>query len=277
MHRLAPAALVVALTALLGACGEDVSFQNGIISGNTTPVSTPSTPTGDTDTGTGTDADGDTDDGDVPAVFAKFASGVTVYRDGDEIVIESTAVPNHGSPYFPVGDPRYEAYNGTNPDWNQNPSTISTQSLVFRIPVTPQEAATKQSTPMGPMGVSLNGVPFFNQYAAGGVALGPEINSFDQYLGHPQNTGMYHYHQEPVYLTSTEGEDGLLGFLLDGYPVYGPTENGAAVTNAMLDAYHGHTAVTVDYPDGIYHYHVTDADPYINGSGFFGVPGTVSQ
>lgn len=273
MPRLATARLPVALVAmLLGACGSDTSFQNGIISGNTTPAGTPTTPTGTgTDTGTGDDTT------EVPAVFARFTDDVTVYRDGDDIVIESTAVPNHGSPYFPVGDSRYEAYNGTNPQWNQNPSTISAQNLVFRIPATPQEAATKQSTPMGPMGVSLNGVPFFNQYAAGGVALGPEINSFDQYLGHPQNSGMYHYHQEPLYLTAGAGDDGLLGFLLDGYPVYGPTENGAAVTNAMLDAYHGHTTITVDYPDGIYHYHVTDADPYINGSGFFGVPGTVSQ
>ncbi len=69
----------------------------------------------------------------------------------------------------------------------------------------------------------------------------------------------------------------LLGFLLDGFPVYGPEENGAAIDNSKLDPYHGHTAVTTDYPNGIYHYHITSTDPYINGSGYYGTPGTVSQ
>jgi len=44
-----------------------------------------------------------------------------------------------------------------------------------------------------------------------------------------------------------------------------------------LDAYHGHTSVTADYPNGIYHYHITSTDPYINGSGFYGTAGTVSK
>ena len=69
----------------------------------------------------------------------------------------------------------------------------------------------------------------------------------------------------------------LLGFLLDGFPVYGPEENGATVTNALLDAYHGHTSVTADYTNGIYHYHITITDPYLNGTGFYGTAGTVSQ
>jgi hypothetical protein len=68
-----------------------------------------------------------------------------------------------------------------------------------------------------------------------------------------------------------------MGFLLDGFPVYGPEENGERVTNSDLDEYHGHNHKTADYPDGIYHYHITDADPYINGSGYFGTPGTVTQ
>ena len=130
---------------------------------------------------------------------------------------------------------------------------------------------------MGAMGVSLNGVPFFNQYAAGRAALTSEINSFDQYGGHPAMSGDYHYHLEPTYLTTNKGKDVLLGFLLDGFPVYGPQENGKTITNADLDNYHGHTHATTDYPSGIYHYHITSADPYINGDGFYGTPGTVTR
>jgi hypothetical protein len=138
-------------------------------------------------------------------------------------------------------------------------------------------ATNHQATQLGAIGVSLNGVPFFNQYAMGNTPLTNEMNSFDQYNGHPAQTSEYHYHLEPLYLTTTKGKDALLGFLLDGFPVYGPVENGKTITNADLDDYHGHSHATADYPNGIYHYHITSADPYINGDGYYGIPGTVSK
>ena len=104
-----------------------------------------------------------------------------------------------------------------------------------------------------------------------------EINSFDQWLGHPTGQSAYHYHIEPLYLTQQYGEDSFLGLLADGFPVYGPVENGENVTNNDLDSYHGHLHVTDDFPDGIYHYHVTSEDPYINGNGFYGTPGNISN
>jgi hypothetical protein len=213
----------------------------------------------------------------LPAGFDRFTSDVTVRLDGDYVVTETHSVPNHGSPYFETSDPRYEAYNGTNPNFMLNPNKIQSQDLVFRIPRRPAEATTHRATPLGPIGVAVNGVALFNQYAAGGNPLGPEINSFDQYNGHPQMSGMYHYHIEPLYLTRTRGSSALIGFLLDGFPVYGPQENGRTITNDDLDEFHGHVGATADYPNGIYHYHVTADAPYINGSGFYGTPGTVSQ
>lgn len=149
--------------------------------------------------------------------------------------------------------------------------------MTFRLPKNPMEDGQHQATPMGPIGVSLNGVPFYNQYAAGGAPLTGEINSFDHYNGHPQNTGQYHYHIEPLHLTASYGKDALIGFLNDGFPVYGPEENGRVVTNDDLDDYHGHFGPTAEYPEGIYHYHITGEDPYLNGAGFYGVPGTVTR
>ena len=104
-----------------------------------------------------------------------------------------------------------------------------------------------------------------------------EIDTFDQWNGHPTPTNEYHYHVEPTYLTKANGSSAVIGFLLDGFPVYGPVENGKRVVNADLDQFHGHVAVTSDFPNGIYHYHVTDADPYINGAGFYGSAGTVGR
>ena len=221
----------------------------------------------------------------LPDVFKKFAStiqGTTlqVYVDGDYVVIKTNGLPDHKSPYYKGtqwASTMYEAYNGTNPAWSQNPNTIASQSLVFKIPLNPSKSSSANDTPLGPMGVAINGVAIFNQYAAGRVALTSEINSFDQYNGHPQQNGQYHYHVEPTYITTNKGKDALLGFLLDGYPVYGPTENGKTLVSADLDTYHGHTGVTADYPNGIYHYHITADAPYINGVGFYGTPGTVTQ
>lgn len=215
---------------------------------------------------------------DVPEVYRKIYGANQIYIDGNYVVIKCNGIPDHKSPYFygtQWESEKYEAYNASG--FHQNPNSISSQSLIFKIPLEPREAGSKSATPMGPIGVSLNGVPFFNQYAAGGTALDNEIVSFDQYYGHPAPNNMYHYHAEPTYLTITKGDDQLLGFLLDGYPVYGPRENGATVSNNDLDAYHGHTHATADYPDGIYHYHVTNQAPYINGDGFYGMAGTVAQ
>ncbi len=225
--------------------------------------------------------DGDTGGTDpeteLPAVFENFTDNVNAYVEGNFIVIETDDVPNHNSPYFQTSDSRYEAYNGDNNNFHLNPNRISSQNIVLRIPISPSEAGNKSATGLGPIGVSLNGVVFYNQYAGPDQPLTNEIDSFDQYLGHPQMSGQYHYHQEPTYLTSTMGSDALLGWLLDGFPVYGPVENNVRVVNADLDDYHGHSHVTDEYPDGIYHYHITDNDPYLNGSGYFGTAGTVSQ
>lgn len=219
---------------------------------------------------------------ELPKVFEHFTENVTVYTEeiGGEafVVIETDDIPNHNSPYFNEADSRNETYNGDNPNFMLNPNRIIEQNITFKIPINPKKASSSEATPLGAMGVSLNGVVFFNQYAGpNNQPLTSEIDSFDQFLGHPQQQGTYHYHQEPLYLTSSEGKDALLGWLLDGFPVYGPMEDGAAVTNADLDEYHGHEHATLDYPDGIYHYHITDADPYINGNGFYGVVGTVTN
>jgi len=211
----------------------------------------------------------------VPSVYKKIYGATDMYVDGNYLVIKSTDQPDHKSPYY--SGSKNEAYNGTNSNFQKNPNSISTQSLTFRIPLNPTKASSSSSTPLGSIGISLNGVPFYNQYAGPSQPLTSEINSFDQYNGHPQMTGQYHYHVEPLYLTTNKGKDALLGFLLDGFPVYGPLENGKTLTDADLDALHGHTGVTADYPSGIYHYHTTADAPYINGDGFYGTPGTVSN
>ena len=217
-------------------------------------------------------------DYNISSILSKFDGiGLSYEVNGNTVTFTTADLPNHTSPYYETSNPLYEAYNGTNPNFNLNPNRIAAQNIVFTISLNPSEASVKEATPMGPIGISRNGVVFFNQYAAGGSPLTNEINSFDQFLGHPAGQGNYHYHIEPTYLTQEFGEDAFLGLLADGFPVYGPMENGQEITNSDLDIYHGHFGVTADFPEGIYHYHITSEDPYLNGNGFFGTPGNISR
>ncbi len=216
----------------------------------------------------------------VPAVYNKIYGATSITYDGTFVTIKCNALPDHKSAYYQTNNVLYEAFSGTTFGGGAfaiNPNRIATQNITLKIPVNPVLNAAHPSTPMGVIGVAINGIPFFNQYAAGGSALANEINGFDQYWGHPQNTGMYHYHVEPLYLTTVKAtKSALIGFLLDGFPVYGPEEpNGS--TPAGLDVYHGHTHTTVEFPAGSYHYHFSTAAPYLNGNGFYGTPGTVTQ
>jgi hypothetical protein len=154
-----------------------------------------------------------------------------------------------------------------------NPNRIVSQNMVLRVPVSPQVTTSSSDTPLGVMGVAVNGVALFNQYAAQRAPLTSEILSFDRYNGHPQQSGMYHYHIEPVYLTA-QGSSRLVGVLLDGFPVYG-TKDASGATPTNLDNCNGHVGVTPEYPQGLYHYHIVASPPYIAGC-FRGQPGTAS-
>lgn len=219
---------------------------------------------------------------EVPAVYKKIYGATSITSDGTWIYIKTNDLPDHKSVYYPTSNALYEAYSGTTFGGNtfaKNPNTIVAQTTTIKIPLAPALNTAHAATPLGPIGIALNGVPFFNQYAGPSQPLTGEIKSFDKYYGHPQQSGVYHYHVEPLYLTTVKStKSGLMGFLLDGFPVYGPNEeNGSTVTSSLLDVYHGHTHATIDYPNGIYHYHFTDDAPYLNGSGFYGTPGTISQ
>lgn len=202
------------------------------------------------------------------SVYGHFGNGVQVVLDGTMVRLTTTSVPDHASPYFGQGHVQYEAPHA---GMQLAPNRIVGQTTVLRVPAAPV-VGTATDTPLGPIGVAINGVVFFNQYAAMRQPLTQELLSFDRYNGHPSPTNQYHYHIEPLWLTS--GNAGrFIGVLLDGFPVYGPREAGGG-RPAELDSCNGHVHATPDFPTGLYHYHVVPDPPYISGC-FRGARGTV--
>ncbi|MFT6715418.1 MAG: hypothetical protein ACJA0Q_000045 [Saprospiraceae bacterium] len=213
---------------------------------------------------------------DISVLSSKFNTANTTFTINDEeIVITSKGVPNHESAYYETSNPLYANYTWS--AFKKNPNSIAEQNMTMTIPRYPLVASNHESTPLGAMGIAVNSVSLYNQYAAPGDDLEDEIETFDQWAGHPQNQGQYHYHLEASYLSQQNGNEALVGILMDGFPIYGTHENGQQVTNADLDEYHGHTSSTADFPDGIYHYHVTSEDPYMNGNGYYGTAGTLTN
>lgn len=212
-------------------------------------------------------------------VQAKFTSGVTITVSGDNLILKSDGRPNHKTPYWGVGNALYEPFpagHATNPN-----GTIGVQKYTMTIPVKPSAATTKEATGLGPIGMALNGVAIFNNTEAGGVALDAgTITSFDGAGAHPAQSANYHYHVTGTYTTLDDAN--LVGFLRDGFPIYGRKDkDGTYPSN--LDAYNGHTAATTEFPNGIYHYH-TRNENYLNtgyyilkSGSYYGTKGTFAE
>jgi hypothetical protein len=229
-------ALAVAL--LAGACGSDG------VSG-TSEVAEASSSTGST--------------GSLPAMYARFTSAVSVTLSGTDVVLRSNGVPTHPSPYFGAGHALYVAPHA---GMVVNPNRIQSQSLELRVPASPT-VTTASATPLGAIGITTTGLALFNQYAAGFQPLDAEIRTFDLANGHPQGSGLYHHHLDPVEITRSD-RTALVGVMLDGFPLYGPLHVDGS-TPGGLDECNGHQGATPDHPQGIYHYHVTSSVPYLSG------------
>jgi hypothetical protein len=155
----------------------------------------------------------------------------TVAYNDANVYIRASGVPSHDVGPFP-GNPAYP----------------SDRNRTFHIPRTPvANTGAKTNVGLGPVGVMVNGVPFFDPRDAASYnnqnvwhqnANKWEASSFDNPgKGHPApdmtstsnpKTGAYHYHQAPIALMNQldPGNTGqhhspLLGFAFDGFPVYG--------------------------------------------------------
>lgn len=193
----------------------------------------------------------DTTSGTVPDVFKNnFKSMVTLSATSTTVTLKSNGVPDHKSPYFQTSNALYEDQTAGQ---TVTPSKIISQNFAMTILINPVEAATKEETSLGPIGMALNGVAIFNDREGGNVPVDAgTLTTFDKGGGHSGPGGLYHYHFDGIYTSYDDAK--LIGFLRDGFPIYGRKDmDGTYPTD--LDINGGHVSVTADYPSGIYHYH----------------------
>ena len=186
-----------------------------------------------------------------------------VSMEGDARKFTGNNLPDHRTGIYPIqsGTTAYK--------YDRNPNSIHEQSLQFSLPANPQLADAATCAP-GAVGILLSGVPLFSAIdAPGRDAVAHEVQ--DQCDGHPQVTGVYHYHDVSA-CVSDEHKAGthsaLMGYAIDGFGIYGNAgEGGNALTNADLDDCHGHVGEVMW--DGklvsMYHYHATPQFPYSVG------------
>lgn len=216
---------------------------------------------------------------------------VSAYCTDTTFVVESNAIP----PYTFV---------------QTTPNPLTAQTDKYEIPRNPQIAAQTTEIPLlGLAGFAVNGLPFFgpNEGATPvDSAFGDPVYNglMDPCLGHTAYE--YHYHSmlvkcldenslvEKPWMNADPPADEpspIIGWALDGFPIYGPQECAdAACTGVVvmqsgyakigdpktyawkayqwqshddptyLDECNGHTG-----PKGDYHYHATSGFPYIIG------------
>jgi hypothetical protein len=213
---------------------------------------------------------------------AQWSSNVTIsYTDGNFQFV-SNGLPSHelADQYLvPGGDftPPVDASEVT----AFNAADVVTETpLDVSIPLNPVYSDTVTDTNLGMIGVVISGAQMFNDYedpTRTFVAVDDNftidgVSFVDSCNGHPLalnvGGGNYHYHGVPYCITDgidVAGEHShVLGFLLDGFPLYGPQDtDGSTLVTGDLDECNGHVGPTPEFPNGIYHYHLKeDQSPY---------------
>jgi hypothetical protein len=194
---------------------------------------------------------------------------VTIDFDATTMTIHSKGLPNHPTGVFPGrGD-------------GGNPNYIQEKRETFYLPINPRVNPNHIATTtdnsnhalhMGPIGVAVNGVVFFNPFDADSQDAS---SIMDYCCGHPNQDNLYHYHKYPICINSPWADEGkahspLIGFAFDGFPIYGPYAN----ENVMAKDVKGDYALNdfnmhQDAERG-WHYQVTPGKfPYVIG-GFWG-------
>lgn len=196
----------------------------------------------------------DTPDAELHAAFAEFdTDAFTIYTSGNDVIIETTGLPNHTSPYWSTSHPLYVAPTVTTTA-DMAPGNIDdfNGSYTLTVSATPEKASASSSTGLGAIGLAVSGATIYNDEEGPNVPLDNAVGGLDYSAGHtgPQS---YHYHLEPKAWSNDDNK--LIGIMADGFFLYGRKDYDNTYPTD-LDASGGHFGPTPHNADGEYHYHI---------------------
>jgi hypothetical protein len=200
------------------------------------------------------------------------ADSVSVrFEDGKTMIVRARNIPNHPTAQFP----------SVFGEETRNPGYVKEQDDTWYLPLEPVRNPkavvmnaddSNRGLPMGPIGVAINGVVFFNPFDA---EMTDATDLMDRCCGHPEpREGRYHYHKYPVCVKSPfvdegEGHSPLIGWAFDGFPIYGPYESAGIMAKDSSTNPLNEFNLHYDEDHG-WHYHVTPGKfPYMLG-GYWG-------
>jgi hypothetical protein len=191
---------------------------------------------------------------------------VEITYDDANIYIKGNGVPDFDTGDFP----------------NQgNPNTISEQDIAVAVPRTP--VYTGEATPAREPGMTLASIKFEPGTAERDPETGTPIEAIQDVLdlgldfnnAHVQPNGQYHFHADPVPLSESDGTEhsSLVGFMLDGFPVYakygyGATEQVDGTVKEITSSWQLKTGQRAESePAGTYDGTYTTDYEFVEGSG----------
>ena len=213
----------------------------------------------------------------ISGFWLSLSCRVTLTVEGNVIVAKADGQPDYASNYFTASNACHEEYSAA----ITNPNRIAELNLSISFPRTPTESVQQMRGAI--VGLALNGVPIFANFAAPGDDIFAEAKTFDRCGAHPQQKGVYHYHSEPLSISYDDAS--FIGVMRDGYAIYGRHDADGSIPE--LDAAGGHVGTTPDSATPVYHYHVNEQTStnrsslgekqfFLTKGSYHGAPGTCS-
>ena len=173
-----------------------------------------------------------------------------------------------------VGNGKYcieaELYEGTNNTWYQ---TFQILKGPVNKPGMARDYHTAETIGILKNGMILEHTPPSSESTA---AMMGGIIPIDYCGWHPEPAGFGHFHTIPYGINVALEANGLAsdyycvdldqgsgsafaGFTMEGLPIYGPKDSDGTIPTDLDDCY-GHEGNTVEFPNGVYHYHASATD-----------------
>jgi hypothetical protein len=123
------------------------------------------------------------------------------------------------------------------------------------LPREPSRALQPTPLPVGAaIAIAINGIPVWGAELSDG-SNAVEGDARVPCYGHSSTSGMWHYHHPLFGCHATANEETLLGYALDGFPIYGPFDGSKDDVDKILDECNGRLL-----SDKTYRYHVRTLD-----------------